>query len=85
MDFMTWRKVLIWAVPGALFAMCWAWAASSFGLTGFYVGWIPALIIGRLAAMAASVCWSIVALTVLLAWHFYASDKRGTRRRRLSA
>lgn len=74
MSCMKWRRVLIWAIPAAIFAFCWAWAVASFGLTGVYVGWIPAVIVGRLAAVVTSLTWSVVALTVLLSWHLRAAE-----------
>jgi hypothetical protein len=84
MDLMKWRRVLVWLLPAAIFALCWAWATSSWGEMGLYVGWIPAMILGRLSGVLTSACLSIVALGVLLAWHFYASERREPDRSDLS-
>ncbi|CAN7260039.1 hypothetical protein LJR219_001122 [Phenylobacterium sp. LjRoot219] len=82
---MKWRRVLIWALPAAIFAFCWAWAAASWGPTGVYVGWIPAVIAGRLAAMVTSLAWGVVMLAVLLSWHLRAAEPGETDQSGLSA
>lgn len=84
MDFMKWRSVLIWVLPVGLFALCWAWAATSWGDVGLYVGWIPAMIVGRLSGVLTSLVWTVIALTLLLAWHFHAGEHRGSRDQRSS-
>jgi|GEM_PF-4079792 len=77
MDFMGVGRILTWVVATAVFAACWAWAISSWGLLGLYVGWIPALIPAPLAAVAVSSLWSVIGLTALLGWHFHACERDG--------
>jgi hypothetical protein len=77
MSFMKLRRVVIGLLAAATFALCWGGAISSFGQTGLYLGWIAAAIAARLAAVVASVLWSTIALTVLLGWHFHASERDG--------
>ena len=78
MDFVKLRRVFIGLSAAAAFALCWAGAISSFGLAGLYLGWIAAAIVAPLAAAVVSVLWSTVALTVLLGWHFHASERGGS-------
>lgn len=77
MGFATSRRALVWGSAVAVFALCWTWAISSFGAMGLYAGWLPGLVLAPLAAGLASLLWSIIALAVLLGWHFRASDRGG--------
>lgn len=78
MDFVKLRRTFIWGAAATAFALCWAWAISSFGMTGLYVGWIAAAIVAPLAAVLVSFLWTIIALTVLLGWHVHASERGGS-------
>jgi hypothetical protein len=75
MDFVKSRQALIWISAVLAFAICWGWAISSFGTIGLYAGWIAAAIVAPLAGIAVSLLWTLVALTVLLGWHFHAADR----------
>jgi hypothetical protein len=78
MCFATSRRALIWGSALAVFAMCWAWAITSFGTMGLYAGWLPALVLAPLAGAAVSFVWTVIALTVLLGWHLRASERDRT-------
>lgn len=77
MDFVRTRQALIWISAVAAFAICWAWAISSFGAMGLYAGWIAAAIVAPLTGIVVSLLWTVIALTVLLTWHCRASDRGG--------
>lgn len=78
MDFAKSRRALIWGSATAVFAMCWAWAITSYGAVGLYAGWLPALVLAPLAGAAVSFLWTVVALAVLLGWHLRASERDRT-------
>lgn len=85
MDFVKLRRAFIWVPAAAAFALCWAGVIAAFGPIGLYLGWIPALILAPVAALAVSSLWSVIALTTLLGWHVHASERGGAFGARASA
>jgi hypothetical protein len=77
MELMGLRPALIAAAAAATFVLAWTWAGLTFGLPGVMLGWIAGGLLAWLAAGAASIAWSVIALMLLLGWHAHACERIG--------